>query len=193
MTTEVDLYEQEAAADATTWLREAERIAIDDADTAQAAADWLTEDLAPRRQAVEAFFAPLVKAAHLAHKQLTQRRAEILAHFEAPERIVKQKLADWHRVEQQRRAELEAKAGAARLLLVPEVEQVSGVAFVTRHRAEVVDFPALVRAAATTHPHLLPLLTVDTKKLDAMTRALGAALDIPGVRVVTETGVRRTG
>lgn len=189
---ELTTYEAEAQQEANRWLLEANRIVIDDGDTAQAAADWLTEDLAPRRKAVEAFFAPLVAAAHAAHKALTTKRGEILSRFEEPERIVKLKLAAWQQAENEHRAQLEQQAGSARLLVVPEPERITGISFTKVWKAEVVDLAELVKAAAQ-HPHLLPLLTVDQKKLNEVVKALGSALNIPGVKVWEESSVRRTG
>lgn len=192
----VDEQEQQIDQQARGWLADAERLVIDDAESAQVAADFLREDIAPRRKAVETFFAPLVTAAHAAHKALTTRRAAILKRFEEPERIVRQKLAAWHADDDRRqRAADEAvrltRAEAGGTLVLPPIapDRPEGVSFTTRRSAEVFDLAALCRAAAD-NPQWLALVQPNQAALDLQARSLGAALAIPGVRVVTSQMTR---
>jgi len=190
-TQELTLYEREAERDANHWLAEADRIVIDDADTAQAAADFLNEDLAARQKAVEDFFAPLVAAVHATHKALTQKRAAIVARLEEPMRVVKAKLNAWEAQRRELRSIAEKAAGAANLLVVPEDQKIDGVAFVKTVRAEVTDFPALLKATVE-NEHLRPLVQPNQKAITALAKALGLAMNVPGITVVEEASVRRT-
>ena len=60
---------------------------------------------------------------------------------------------------------------------------VEGISYRTRWSARVVDFAALVRAAAG-HEPWIALLKPDQRALDAQARSLQARCAIPGVEVV---------
>jgi hypothetical protein len=187
------LYEQSAQSDSCRWEQEANAIDIRDGDDAQAVASWLVEDLGPRRKAVEQFFAPLVEAAHKAHKALTTKRASILALFERPETIAKAKLAAW---EQERRAAEQrdptpiAEGAVVTMADLPD-DRLTGVAFVKTWSAEVVDLKALCRAIADGKAPE-NLVAADMKVLGQLARALKSAFNVPGCRAVSSLGARRT-
>jgi hypothetical protein len=71
-------------------------------------------------------------------------------------------------------------------LYVPPAPQMKGVGFTERWSAEVVDIAALVRYAGA-HPEL-GLVVANTATLNALARTQKAALSIPGVKAVSETG-----
>jgi hypothetical protein len=70
----------------------------------------------------------------------------------------------------------------------PDVPPVNGIARRDTWSAEIIDFAALVAAAAA-NPMWLALLKPDTKALDAQARSLRHRLAIPGVRVVKTPGI----
>lgn len=67
-------------------------------------------------------------------------------------------------------------------------ERAAGVATQRRYRAEVFDLASLVRFAAS-HPAQEGLLQPNMPALNALARARGESLRIPGVRVVVEESV----
>lgn len=86
------------------------------------------------------------------------------------------------------RAQDEAQSAAIATQMVvaaPAVTQpapVKGVSTATRIDFEIVSLEKLVAHVAA-HPELLPLVTVDSTRMRAYVRGLGAACALPGVRV----------
>lgn len=90
--------------------------------------------------------------------------------------------------------EAAAKRDVASIMVAPavapqaDVPKVQGVATRKTVDFEVVDFAALVAFVAT-RPDLLGVLSVDTVKLRALVRALGADANLPGVRVFEKASI----
>lgn len=93
-------------------LEQCRALVVETAPQAQFAADLLTSELVPRRQAITEYFAPLKTAAHKAHRLICEREKLALARLEEPERIVRDKLAQFAAAEQARRREAEARQRA---------------------------------------------------------------------------------
>lgn len=70
----------------------------------------------------------------------------------------------------------------------PAPPRPQGVATRTTYRAEVVSLIDLVRWVAT-HPEHLNLVSPNQPALNALARAQGAAMQLPGVRVVVENSI----
>lgn len=75
----------------------------------------------------------------------------------------------------------------------PEKPKVEGVSVVRSYDAEVVDMLALVRWVAENPELGLGLLQPNVKALRALAKAQKDALSLPGVRVIVNETVRRTG
>jgi hypothetical protein len=106
---ELATIEQEASHTLATLHNAAEKLEIVTAEDATHG-DELRGELVARRKAVEGWFAPLVDAAHKAHRQLCDRRAIALTPFAETEKIVSSKLVVWHGEQERIRREAEAAA-----------------------------------------------------------------------------------
>lgn len=74
------------------------------------------------------------------------------------------------------------------VVIPPPMAKIEGVRIGKKFRAEIVD-EALLRAAIPTRPDVAALVLWDQAKLNGLANSLGFALNIPGVRVVEDTGV----
>ena len=175
-------------------------------------------EIATRRKVVEEWFAPLVEAAHKAHKALTQRRSTVLAQFVGPESIIKDKLGQFRQLEERARRAAEQQAAvaaqeAARAAQMAQAEAAMDSGDLTRCEA-ILDAPAppvLVAPVAVPAPTVIAgtsfvetwtfevtdlsalpreYMVPDTKKIGAVVRALKGECRIPGVRVWADTSVR---
>lgn len=106
---EIVAIERTATDTACALLAEAESLVVETQPDAERAAGFLAE-LVQRRKAVEEWFRPLVEAAYNAHRALTARRAMVLEEFEAPEKIARDKLAEWKATVDAERKATEAAA-----------------------------------------------------------------------------------
>lgn len=70
--------------------------------------------------------------------------------------------------------------------------KVAGISYTETWKAEVTDFGALVQFIAA-HPVYLPLLAVNATAMNQQARSLRSSLQLPGVKVYAEKGVRAGG
>lgn len=89
-------------------------------------------------------------------------------------------------------AEAQTVAETAQMVIAPVLAvakpAAKGIATTTRIDFEVTDLFALVKHIAA-HPELLALVRADDVKLRAYVRGLGAACNLPGVRVFEDRGI----
>lgn len=106
---ELETVESQAVSAAQGWLTLAQGLVIETPEQAKEGASILTT-IAGRRKAIEEFFEPLVKAANAAHKALTSKRAAVLAQLEAPERLLRNRLASYQQEQERQRLTLQGQA-----------------------------------------------------------------------------------
>ncbi len=78
-------------------------------------------------------------------------------------------------------------------VVIPEVTRLKGVSTRTIVKARAVSLVEVVRAAAAGHQDALAILVIDQGALNALVRARGSALSVPGVEVFEETVVSARG
>ena len=109
-----------------------------------------------------------------------RQRAEAKKAWEAKQR---EKLIRAAERDEARAEEHEAKARAIVPNIVPKPETPQGVVMAEVWDYEVVDQDKLLEAAATSHPHLRALFTIDRAALKRQVLATKDTMPIPGVRV----------
>ena len=144
------------------------------------------------KKQVEDYWNPLVKKAHEVHKDLTSKRGEMLKPLEAFLATVK-RVGGAYLAQEQIKAQGEAAALQKQAeemgldtSMIPQAEQVSageGRTAVETHDYEVTDESLIPRQ----------FLTLDHKAIKAVVVALKDKTQIPGIRVIKNTGIRRTG
>lgn len=146
---------------------EAERIARQEREAAERAAREAAEAAErARREAAELAAAGDDDAAELAAAAAEDAAAEAAAAAEAVEL-----------------AEI-----APPVAIVAEAPKAAGIATRQTWKAEVIDFAALVKAAAE-RPELLPYLEANMQTINGVAKSLKAECRIPGVRVYAEEGL----
>lgn len=78
-------------------------------------------------------------------------------------------------------------------VVIPEVARLKGVSTRTIVKARAVSLAEVVRAAAAGHQDALAILAIDQGALNALVRAKGSTLSVPGVEVFEETVVSARG
>ena len=112
-------YLDEVPSDVPALLDAARSLVIRTSDDADEAG-LLLREIGQRKASVAAWFAPLCEQAHRAWKALTARRAEVLAQFDEPERIVHGALTTYRTAELARQREEEEAARRAALAKAEE-------------------------------------------------------------------------
>jgi hypothetical protein len=87
------------------------------------------------------------------------------------------------------RAIIERPLRVAPVIVTTQAPRVSGISASETWKAEVTDLLALVKYAAA-HPNFVGLLAPNTTAIGAMARSLKSTMNIPGVKIWSETGVR---
>lgn len=177
-------------------------LVVQDAAT-YAQAGELVVHLARLRRRIEAFFAPLEQKAREALEAVRARKQALLGRVVEAERDLDRQMTAW-REAQARRAAAEEETIAAALVGTGNPEtalaavgaatpppKVAGLSYRTVYEPKVVDFAALVQAAAA-DAGLLAFLAPNLTAIRAAVRQHGMAITIPGVTVrVREIPVKR--
>lgn len=129
---------------------------------------------------------------YMSEQERKREKAEALAREAADnERRRLEKLAENAK---KRGDEEKAKAFQAReeAVVIPEVappERVSGISQTETWKAELVDFPALVKAAAKGFLPAMDCLHFNSVEASRKARVLRGSMDIPGIKAIKETGI----
>lgn len=200
----------------TVVLAEAKALTVTDAHTYGLAAERV-KGLKSLSKKVSDWFEPLVTAAHRAHKELTSRRGETLKPIDAECARLTREMSAWKTEEDRKAREEAARLALAQQELDRRVQlEVAAALEAQGLNAEAeavveqaIAMPAPVVPVAPTAPvvqgisyretwkhqviegqeHLVPreYLVIDEQKIAAVVRATKGTLQIPGVRIYSES------
>lgn len=127
--------EQAVAADVLAMVESANAFAVTN-DEEYARAGAVLQDIKRRKDSVETFFAPLVEAAHKAHKALTDRRKALLDPLTAADAAVRRVALAYKQEQDRKKAEAEAEQ---RLLQRREAERLAAEAAALEEAGKVFE------------------------------------------------------
>lgn len=181
-------------------LREVEGIKITSRESYGTAVE-ATKEIKRKAYSVQDFFKPMKQKTHEAHKAVCDQEKSILQYFTKAEALLKQRMRGWEQIEAARQRKAEEKVqqavaeavknGEARPPMKPVENKahVEGVQFADNWVGEVVNFQALVKAAAAGKAPWT-FLQVNEQEVRKFARATAGRVEIPGVVWSNERQVR---
>lgn len=141
---------------------------IVDEESYASAVAFIAERIQPGIKRIQAWFAPLVQAADVAHKRLTQARGEALAPYQELKARVDEDATMWRRRQQQARAEQQRKEREQALAVAEarRVEQATALAESGDEEAavELLAAPIVPKAVPSIAPSIPHVAGVVTQK-----------------------------
>jgi len=153
-------------------------------------------------KAVEEYFEPMRKPAYDSYQAILAKIKQAKDYFLKAEKVGKEKISGWHKLQAKKAAEATAKAEAKAMAkaektgeeyvpppAVPNKAQADGMATVENYEVEISDWMAVIKAVAAGK---LPrnIVSINVGEAKRLANAAKGQIDLPGFKVYRKDIVR---